>query len=240
MKKAVLLIGITALIASSSSYAGDVFYHSSYISGYPDGTFGPDNGLTRAEVAKIMVTSNELELALGSGFYDVEDGHWASPYISTAKLRGYINGNEDGSYRPDSNITRAEFASIVYRSIEWYVPEDLKKDKNLVFSDIKNHWGKVHINVLGKLGVIRGAGDGKFSPDDFITRAEAVTIINRVQGRIPDNEKIDRMVKPLYRDKDISKHWGYHDIMEASVDHEFYVIGDSEKNQREFWTKFYF
>lgn len=240
MKKAILLVGISMFFISANSYAGEIFSHRAYISGYLDGTFGPDKELARAEVAKIMVTSNELDIALGSGFYDVEDSHWASSYISTAKLNGYINGNEDGSYRPDDSITRVEFASIIYRSIERYVPEDLKKDGNLVFSDIKGHWGRVPINVLAKLGVVKGAGDGSFSPDGHITRAEAVTIVNRVQGRIPDAEKIDGISKAVYKDEGISSHWGYYDIIEASVDHEFYIVEDGEKNQREFWTKFYF
>lgn len=240
MKRAILLMMIATVINSPSSYATDLFFHSSYIKGYPDGTFGPDRELARAEVAKIMVASNELELYSGDSFYDVEESHWARPYISTAKLHGYINGNDDGSYRPDTSITRAEFASIAYRSIERYVPEDLKQDKDTAFSDIGNHWAKMHINVLAKLGVVKGAGDGKFNPDGYITRAEAVTIINRLHGRTPDSDKIDGITKPLYRDEGISKHWGYYEILEASVDHEFYIVKDSEKKQKEFWTKFYF
>lgn len=238
MKKLVWLTVLISMI-SAPIYASNL-HHKAYIGGYPDGKFRPDEYLTRAEVAKLVVSSNELEVYTGESFYDVDKAHWASAYIYTAKRENYIGGHEDGGYKPSMKIRRGEFAAIVYRTIQHYVPEDLKNDRNYSLTDIGSHWGGPCINVLNKLGVINGYDGRSFNPDGFITRAEAVAIINRVQGRIPDKEKIDKIARPVYRDKSFSEHWAYYEIVESSVDHEFYVIRDSNNNQREFWTKFYF
>lgn len=240
MKTSILLIGLVLGLGASPVCASGDLYHSAYIGGYPDGSFGPENLLSRGEVAKIIVASEEQEVFEGESFYDVGENHWARSFIYTAKRNGYVNGNQDGSYNPDASIRRGEFVAIVYRTIERYIPDEIKEDKNYLFSDIENHWGRISINALAKLGVIRGSGDGKYNPEGYITRAEAVTIINRVQGRLPDTEKIDGMTESIYSDPGISKHWGYHDIVEASVNHEFYIVNDGKNKQREFWTRFYF
>jgi hypothetical protein len=238
MRKLVWLTIIISMV--SAPVYGANLHHSAYIGGYPDGCFRPNEPVTRAEVAKLVVSSNGKKLYPGSSFYDVSESHWASAYIYTAKRENYIGGYDDGSYRPSSSIRRGEFAAIVYRTIQNYVPEDLKNDRDYKIKDISSHWSGSYVNVLNKLGVIRGYSDGRFNPDGMITRAEAVAIINRVQGRIPDIDRIDSMKKTVYKDKDIKAHWAYYEIIESSVDHDFYIIKDGENNQREFWTKFYF
>lgn len=196
--------------------------------------------ISRAEIAKVIIASLKLEPFEGESFSDVDENSWASAYINAAKKHNYIGGYVDGEYRPELNITRAEFATIMYRTVEDYIPENFKLDKHYSLKDIEEHWAKQNINALNKLGAIRGYSDKNFRPDDTITRAEAVVIVNRIQGRIPDREKIDNMLKAVYQDENIKSHWAYYDIVEASVNHEFYIITDKNKNQMEFWTRFYF
>jgi serine-aspartate repeat-containing protein C/D/E len=228
-----------AMFLTTTSYASHN-HHSAYISGYPDNTFRPDNTITRAEVSKVVVSSLEIEKKDGYSFYDIQSDHWASPFVYTAKNNNYIGGYEDNSFRPEKHITRAEFSVIIYRTVENYIPQSLKENQDYNLTDIGSHWAKKEINALNHIGAIKGLSDSSFKPDEPLTRAEAVTILNRIQGRTADKSRIAAMYKQVYNDANLKDHWAYYDIIEASVNHEFFIIEDENKNQAELWTRLYF
>lgn len=133
-------------------------------------------------------------------FKDIKK-HWSKKEIEVAQKMELISGYEDGTVRPDSNITRAEFVMMVSRALDITPVENAS-----IFSDIKNHWAKGYINALNMLGVIGGYGDGTFRPDDKITRAEVITIISR----IIDEKRVED--KTNTRFDDINNHWAKNHI----------------------------
>lgn len=149
----------------------------SYISGYSDGTFRPDANITRAEVAKLfdnILTDIEVN---SNPFTDCE--MWAKDSILQLSSLGFVNGYSDSSFRPNNEITRAEFAKLITNILEI---EEIPLSSQSEFDDISNSWAKNEIELCNKLGLVNGY-NGSFRPNDPITRAEAVTIINRLIGR---------------------------------------------------------
>ena len=139
---------------------------------------------------------------------------------------GIIQGYEDGTFRPNNNITRAEFAAIASRfmSSGYDVEEDL-------FTDIANHWARENINDAAMTKWINGYPDGTFLPDKAITRAEAVTLVNNVLQRKPDaDHMLDSMIK--WPDNPESA-WYYEAIQEATNSHDYDLFEDAEY---ETWT----
>ena len=188
--------------------------HKAYISGYEDGTFRPNNNISRAEASVILarVSSSFNENgAYSTSFTDVEEGSWYQKYIGYMASNNYVQGGEDGSFRPNASITRAEFVVMVSR----YLGKSASGASS--FSDCAGHWADGYINVLASAGYIGGYEDGTFHPDAPITRAEAVTILNRALGRTPDSSAISGGSTF----SDVSEtFWAYKDILEASREHE--------------------
>lgn len=181
-------------------------YNLPYITGYEDNTFRPETKITRAEVTTAVARAINLNVQENNkAAFDDVIKHWAKGYINAAADKGIVNGYEDGSFRPDNNITRAEFAKIIAKLTEKEVHE-----KSAGFSDAKGHWAEAYIAVLAEKGVITGYEDNTFRPDNPITRAEAVAIINRAVTRncAPD------LIMPF---KDVvPNHWAYHEILKAA------------------------
>lgn len=211
--------------------------HAPYVSGYVDGTFKPDRFITRAETVKLIVSSSGEELQSGEQFSDVGESHWAGDEIYTAFQKGYISGYPDGSFRPDVPVTRAEFAAIIYGSMGQSIPKGGDYFITRYFYDSLDMWSTRRVNILGTMGLINGYPDGSFRPDEYVSRAEAVVILNRVKERIADRDFMDRTGKAQYRDVATknSKHWAYYDILEASLEHVFLYELDDRRELKEIW-----
>ena len=208
--------------------------HYAYIVGYEDGTVRPEANITRAEVATIFfrLLTDESRDAFWSqtnDYTDVDADDWFNNAVSTLTNAGIINGYEDGTFQPNGNITRAEFATITARFFEvTYDGEDL-------FPDIDGHWAQDYINQAASAGIINGYEDGTFRPQKDITRAEAVTMVNRTIDRHPDAEHLldDMITWPDNLETD----WYYEQIQEATNSHEYTMHTDAEKNPYEVWTE---
>lgn len=158
--------------------------HTAYISGYPDGTIKPKNQITRAETAAVFYRLLRDEVRKASqtsanAFSDVGPEDWFNTEVSTLTRLGILRGYSDGTFRPRNPITRAEFAAIITRFSEVDSPEGRG------FNDIAGHWAEAAILEAGEKAWITGYADGSFRPDRQITRAEAITIVNRMLGRVP-------------------------------------------------------
>ena len=222
--------------------------HYGYIIGYPVDYYTgqpttdqtkkpvrPEGKITRAEVATIyfrMLTdeSRTKFWSQSSGYSDVKTGDWFNNAVSTLSNAGIIAGYEDGSFRPNGYITRAEFATIAARFFDvTYNGKDL-------FPDISGHWAKDYINQAANKGFVNGYEDGTFKPDRNITRAEAVTLVNRTLDRHPDKNHFtkDMLVWPDNMDQ---AKWYYADMQEATNSHTYQMKENSDKTKYENWTK---
>ena len=192
--------------------------HFAYIIGYEDGTVRPEGYITRAEVATIffrLMTDEYRETywATSNLFTDVAQGNWYNNGVSTTANVGWISGYPDSTYRPNNNITRAEFATIASR----FLSGDYTGGN--MFNDIDGHWAADYINRAASIGWITGYPDGSFHPDAYITRAEAVTLINRMLDRAPD---ADHMLENMIRWPDNPETaWYYEAIQEATNSHDY-------------------
>ncbi len=212
-----------------SSLNGDD--HFAYVIGYPDGTVRPNANITRAEVTSIFFRLLKEEvrnanLADKNGFADVPSDMWYNTAISTMTKLGVVKGRFENMFVPDANITRAEFATICARFDE---SEFAVVDS---FSDVLGHWAEDEIHEAAAHGWIRGYENNTFKPDQYITRAEAMTMINRVLNRVPegkDNLLGDMIKWPDNKEAD----WHYLAVQEATNSHEFEKLN----NIYEKWTK---
>lgn len=185
-----------------------------YIKGYPEGDVRPNNNLTREEAAKIfyrILTQEATDVfeVEENNYTDVDEARWSNVAISTLSNIGILTGFPDGTFKPTQTITRAEFATIVYR---FYNVKYSGADK---FTDIAGHWAQNNINAIAAKNWIKGYEDSTFGPDKNITRAEAVTIINRLLEREYDAEKFANS-DCKFTDCN-ENNWFYADIMEAST-----------------------
>jgi hypothetical protein len=205
--------------------------HFMYLSGYPDGTMEPDRLVTRAEVAAIffrLLKDPAKDNPVANNFSDVPDDEWYVQAVNYLAGTGILRGYPDGDFKPDQNITRAEFAAVVSRfdSLSFIVDNP--------FPDITSgHWAYSNIVLAYAKGWINGYPDGTFKPDRKINRAEVVTVTNRMLGRIIHREEVPESLIELYSDLPIN-HWAFADVIEASVDHEY----SREDDWSEVWTKF--
>lgn len=193
--------------------------HMAYVIGYPDGTFKPEGNITRAEMATIFsrLLSNKIYLSedYPIKFRDVNKNEWYEKHIGQLTSIGVISGYPDGSFKPGSKVTREEFAVVASRFID--------EDKtSFGFSDTNNSWSKENIKKIKAKGLIKGYPDGNFRPKDFITRAEAVSIVNKMLERYADKEYIDNNINDIVSYKDLSNsHWAFYHIIEASNGHNY-------------------
>ena len=160
--------------------------HYAYIVGGPDGTVRPNDSMTRAGVATIFFrllkdSVRDANLLTGCTYTDVPDGHWANTAISTMTGLDIVRGYDAAAFGPGDPITRAQFAAICARF------DTGKSNGSRTFSDIEGHWAKAYIERAAELGWISGFQDGTFRPDAYITRAQAVTMINRMLNRVPED-----------------------------------------------------
>ena len=207
--------------------------HYAYIVGYEDGSVQPEGDITRAEVATIFfrLLTDESRDAFWSqtnDYTDVPADAWYNNAVSTLTNAGIIDGYEDGTFKPDGNITRAEFATIAVRFFE------ATYDGGDLFSDIAGHWAQDYINEAANAGIVDGYPDGTFRPQQYITRAEAMTMVNRTIDRHPD---ADHLLEDMITWPDNPETaWYYEQVQEATNSHAYTMHTDDEQNPYEIWT----
>ena len=193
--------------------------HFAYVIGYPDGMVKPQNNISRAEVATIFFRLLKPEirdkyLTQTNQFTDVSGSAWYNTAVSTMAALDIVKGRTPTTFVPDAPITRAEFAAVCARF------DTHLRDGDSDFSDISGHWAEAEIERAATLGWINGYPDGTFRPDNAITRAEAMTMINRVLQRLPEDEDDllpDMNVWPDNQPQD----WYYLAVQEATNSHDF-------------------
>ena len=205
--------------------------HFAYVIGYPDGKVHPKGNISRAETATIFFRLLKADIRDGNltadnDFSDVANGQWHNKAISTMAKLGIVKGRCADRFDPDASITRAEFAAICAR----FNTKPVENSGS--FSDISGHWAENEIERAAAFGWISGYPDGTFRPDARITRAEAMTMINRVLCRMPQSESdlLDSMVTwPDNKPSD----WHYLAVQEATNSHDFNRQGEVGES----WTK---
>lgn len=201
--------------------------HFNYIIGTPEGLSLPTANVTRAEVAtiffRLMTDDARAKFdSLDNNFSDVAKGKWYNRAISTLAKAGIIKGDPAGTYRPDDPITRAEMAAIIARFGDF-------KEGGKTFNDISGHWAQKYIELAASNGWINGNPDGTFKPNNNITRAETVAMINRVLDRqtkdVSDLLPVSQMTN--WSDNMDTAKWYYRDMQEATNNHKAERVGNS-------------
>lgn len=196
----------------------DTENHNQYLFGYPEGTFGPDQNMTRAEVAQmfynLLVDKN---VAITATFEDVPADAWYAKSVNTLASMGIISGVGENRFEPERSITRAEFTSMAMKFTKGAL------DGTNVFSDVHSgDW--FYEAVVGSIqyGWIEGYEDGTFRPENWITRVEVTSIVNKMLGRFADREFVAGHADELNAFSDVtSTHWGYYHIVEATNSHTY-------------------
>ena len=192
--------------------------HIAYLTGYPGGTFGPDNNMTRAEVAQMFYALlNNKNVTITKTFPDVPADAWYATAVNTLASLGMVSGDENGNYRPDDPITRAEFCVIALAFA--YEPENAV----CYFGDVsRSDWFYTYVAQAASYGWIGGYTNGNFGPNDRITRAQVTTIVNNMLGRAADRDYVIDHQADLVQFSDLTRaHWGYFQIMEATNAHDY-------------------
>ncbi|WP_042167212.1 S-layer homology domain-containing protein [Paenibacillus gorillae] len=185
--------------------------HNPYIIGYPDGTFKPDRGIVRAEIATILSrlykpSTNSKKLS----FTDVDSKYWGADAIAIATNNKWMVGTGKNTFEPTKQITRAEFAQLLTNLYKW----DVEKESS--YTDLSGHWAEKAIATVEKQGLLFDFTDKAFNPNKPITRLEVVRIFNRLHERKPWHVEVDAKWSDVP-----ASHAYYSDIMEASVQHPF-------------------
>ena len=203
--------------------------HFGYIIGYEDGTIKPNASITRAEVATIffrLLTDEARDefWTETNSYSDVAPTAWYNNAVSTLSRMGILGGYEDGTFRPNASITRAEFAKIAVSFFEY---EDISAEN--IFTDVAaGSWYENFVAVAAKLGLIEGYAGNVYRPNESITRAEACTIINRTLGRAPDADHLLPESQMNTWPDNRPGVWYYAQLQEATNSHEYKWSGDIE------------
>ena len=208
--------------------------HKAYIVGYDDGTFRPDSNMSRAEAATIfarLISDKKSESIAGkSSFSDVSNKEWYYSYISYLKKYNIINGYDDGTFKPNTPVTRAEFVSMAVRFYGLF-DKILYTENTTKYTDIPNsYWAVKDISFANETGWLNGYADGTFRGDNPITRAEVVTVVNCATNRVADEEFIRKNISMLNKFTDLKDclHWAYFEICEASNNHSAKITNKIE------------
>lgn len=210
--------------------------HGIYIEGYPDGSFGPERGMTRAEAATIFArllaekNGDNISTVARTKFDDIPAHAWYSGYVKYLNNHGVAYGKTKTTFAPDEAITRAEYTALAVRFFEVYgdgSAEIMEKYKS--FDDVsEGDWAASYIQAAAKYGWVNGYEDGSFHPSRQITRAEVVTLTNRLLGRSADEVYVQEHLRQLNTFHDLSKrHWAYYEVMESANAHTA-VLGKNE------------
>ncbi|MDR3119976.1 MAG: S-layer homology domain-containing protein, partial [Clostridiales bacterium] len=218
----------TVIQETAPPLAGFIPEHIQYINGYPDGSVMPDADITRAETAAVifrLLSDTSKSRPLEPIFYDVPSDAWYKQSVAYLTSIEILHGYPEGDFRPDAPITRAEFATMISGFDQLSVAEYNR------FPDVEGHWAVGYINSAATKGWVSGYPDGTFGPENNLTRAEIVTVINRMLSRRIEVSDIPDWA-PDYNDL-TDAHWAYADMIEASIGHEF----TRKRNDFERWTR---
>lgn len=193
-------------------------FHHRYIDGMTETTFSPDSFVTRNQTAKLLVTAANIAVTDPTGSCPDDVALWAWPSVSFAIQYGYIRGYPDGSFHGDNNITRAEFATML---MQYILAEDIVLDStsSISFSDVPDSdatWYSKNVYTLARAEIIQGYPDGSFRPDEYISRVEAVTLLNRLMNR---TETLSNSLLQITRFTDVTAQWHIFQIQEGSISH---------------------
>ena len=203
--------------------------HIQYLFGYPEGTFGPENNMTRAEVAQMFYNLLlDQDVTITKTFDDVPANAWYAKAVNTLASLGVVSGVGNGDFEPERSITRAEFTSIAMKFAEG------KNGGTNIFSDVKStDWFYRAVVNSTQYGWIHGYGDGTFRPNNPITRVEVTAIVNNMLGREADVDFVTEHYDELNHFSDLAvSHWGYYHIVEATNDHDY-----TKPSSGENWTE---
>ncbi|MFQ9908013.1 MAG: S-layer homology domain-containing protein [Acutalibacter sp.] len=203
--------------------------HIQYLFGYPEGTFGPENNMTRAEVAQMFYNLLlDQDVTITKTFDDVPANAWYAKAVNTLASLGVVSGVGNGDFEPERSITRAEFTSIAMKFAEG------KTGGTNIFSDVKStDWFYRAVVNSTQYGWIHGYGDGTFRPNNPITRVEVTAIVNNMLGREADVDFVTEHYDELNHFSDlVVTHWGYYHIVEATNDHDY-----TKPSSGENWTE---
>lgn len=232
--------GGTRVVDKTRKYTKDIFgnehpTHIGYINGYPDGSVKPDGDITREEMTAILyrITNHEYEkpfAASGDAFPDVEAGRWSAHDIEYMADKKIVYGYSDGEFKPSRNLTRAEFAALIFRFVDVE-----KTDVENIFTDIDHtHWAYDEVIALANSGLIEGYPDKTYKPENNITRAEVMTVINKLLGRKPLESYVKSLGFNPYIDLYIDK-WYYVTVLEATITHNYWLDDSGYEHKWEDW-----
>jgi pilin isopeptide linkage protein len=196
--------------------------HHAYIIGYPDGTIRPNQNISRSETAavlyRVLMSEDSGTLwNLTSLYSDVSNNAWYSTAVSAMSMSGTIIGYPDGTFRPDAPVSRGELATIVARL---GLAQGMKTTYSPAFNDVAGHWAEQNISYASAIGWLEGYPDGSFRPEETATRAEFITLVNRILERVPESAAdllTDGMV--TWKDNSDPNIWYYLAIQEATNSH---------------------
>lgn len=217
---------------SSGNIPSSLQQRIAYVKGYPDGTFRPSANVTRGEAAMMLATlvngSAFFETTYETPFRDANE-QWYSSAINVVAQKGLLRGYPDGTFRPQNNMSRGEFAQMVRGYLSY------SGDKKVFFSDIEGHWAKKAIEEMAGAGMIQGYPDQTFRPDRAITRAEAVSLLNSCFGRITKPRSLEGSHYQIKSFSDVPiSHWAYYSIIDAATNHKSYV--ENQANPVDIWV----
>ncbi|MHC0039738.1 immunoglobulin-like domain-containing protein, partial [Pseudoneobacillus sp. C159] len=218
-------------------FTKEALNHQSYIKGYADGNFQPNASITRAQMAAMLSRNLGLNYT-GNGepsYVDTPKNYWAFIEIELVKQAGIMTGSVNGTFRPQATITRAEMATIALRWLQKECKADadaypfcskLVSKETVKFKDISDkHWAKEAIEMMALTGIMQGYEDNTFHPEEKLTRAQAVKVLNRLFKRGPLNGATIQ----TFKDVPVS-HWAYKEIEEAAQNHSYIL---NEKGEEE-------
>ena len=215
--------------------------HDAYIVGYDNGYVGPNDTLTRAEAAQIIYTLMTDEAKAenakknGKTFVDVSKTHWAYEAITMMTKAGVMVGTGDGKFAPGAVITREQFATMIAQLFKIEVNQPIT---GYIFKDLNGSFADKYISLLYAMGILEGKGNNTFGPKDSLTRAQAITIVNKLIGRLPGDGTtsfgaVADQMKPWPDNMDTSA-WYYAAVQEATNSHYYEFKTNS---QYEKWTE---
>ncbi len=201
----------------------EVNKHEAYINGFLDGTFGPEKNVTRGQVATMIArilgyTDGTVDTT--PLFRDIPSDYYAAGPIAFIKERGIMNGDIYGNFRASDNITRAEMATVVANFKQLHIEEN----QNITFKDTKGHWAQWIIEAIRTAGIINGQSDGSFAPNEPVTRAQAIVMMNRMLERGP----LQGVTSPSFQDVK-ETHWAFEEIEEAAKTHTYVIDQDGNE-----------
>ncbi|SHH61937.1 Listeria/Bacterioides repeat-containing protein [Anaerosphaera aminiphila DSM 21120] len=225
--------GGSSTTSEESLKVEEILTHTAYLNGYPDNTIRPQGSITRAEVAAIFarLKVGEANIPTAKANYgDVNSSDWYTKYIAFVTDNKIMEGYEDGSFKPNDKITRAEFTAVVARYNSLINVESS-------FEDVSGgHWAEKYIGAVTSKGWISGYPDGTFKPEKDISREEVATMVNKMLDRKVDKEGLNNLLIKNFKDLDNSS-WSYFDIVEASNSHR--SVRRTLGNTLEDWKEFY-